>query len=140
MGHRSHDNQTRLHRSYQQVVDDDDSESASSNEQTYEPLVKVLDAIATQDAWNPVLTAYVCPVAECERTFRKLGHLNQHLASITHRCDPSTFHCPKCAITFPVVSALTQHLESGSCGIAGQEQVKEIYTGLHDMFKRLLRF
>lgn len=103
-------------------------------------LVKILDVLATELTWSSAVQAYVCPVPDCYQRFVKLGHLNQHLRSQKHRTDPSTFRCPKCESPFSVVSALIQHLESGSCGLAETQMVKEIYTGLHDMFKRLLKF
>ncbi|KAG8797153.1 hypothetical protein FRC16_009178 [Serendipita sp. 398] len=105
-----------------------------------EGIQQVLEVLATRETWDADLRAFVCPVSHCERQFAKLNHLNQHLRSQIHRMDPSTFRCPKCSSRFSVVSALVQHLESGSCGLAGQHQVKLIYTGLHDAFKRLLKY
>ncbi|PVF90890.1 hypothetical protein CPB86DRAFT_878792 [Serendipita vermifera] len=104
-------------------------------------LFQVLEVLAaTEEAWNGLAEAYVCPISDCGQYFCKLGHLNQHLRSQKHKANPSTFKCPKCSSRFPVVSALIQHLESEACGLAGQVTVKQIYTGLHDMFKRLLKF
>ena len=123
-------------------VSDDETESDDGNLFPHQTpaMQRILDVLAREETWDATVGAYVCPVATCERQFVKLHHLNQHLASQFHRTDPSTFRCPKCASRFSVVSALIQHLESESCGLAGQAQVKQIYTGLHDMFSRLLSF
>lgn len=53
--------------------------------------------------------------------------------------DMKSFRCPKCQSRFRLVSALIQHIESGKCGLAHRREVKEIYTGMHDMFKRLIK-
>jgi hypothetical protein len=121
-------------------IDSDDDEDTILVTRRNPAIQAILEVMATQDAWNATVKAYVCPVDECEQHFQKLGHLNQHLRSPKHRTDPSTFRCPKCEKRFAVVSALVQHLESETCGLAADTQVKQIYTGLHDMFKRLLKF
>lgn len=100
---------------------------------------QVINVLANEDTWNSDVQAYVCPTANCEREFQKLRDLNQHLHSQVHVVDHNTFHCPKCKCHYAVISALIQHLEGGSCGLAEQSRVKEIYTGLHDMFKMLLK-
>jgi hypothetical protein len=53
--------------------------------------------------------------------------------------DKANFRCPKCESRFSLVSSLIQHIESGKCGLAHRREVKEIYTGMHDMFKRLIK-
>jgi hypothetical protein len=121
-------------------VDSDDDEDTILVMRRGPAIQAILEVMATQEAWDASTEDYVCPVAECEQHFQKLGHLNQHLRSQKHRTDPSTFRCPKCEKRFSVVSALVQHLESETCGLAGDSQVKQVYTGLHDMFKRLLKF
>ncbi|PVF95950.1 hypothetical protein CPB86DRAFT_710248 [Serendipita vermifera] len=121
-------------------VDSDDDEDDVLVSRQQPALFKVLEVIATEETWNSLAQAYICPIGECGRHFAKLPHLNQHLRSQKHKANPSTFRCPKCSSRFSVVSALIQHLESGACGLAGQVAVKQIYTGLHDMFKRLLKF
>jgi hypothetical protein len=123
-----------------QEVDSDYEDDSVLVLKTSPRLEKVLSVLATQEAWSVPAQAYVCPVVECGRQFRKLHDLNQHLKSQAHRTDPSTFKCPRCSKRFPVVSALIQHLESGACGLAGYNQVNQIYTGLQDIFKRLLKF
>ncbi|KAG8794479.1 hypothetical protein FRC17_008292, partial [Serendipita sp. 399] len=115
---------------------DEEDETAESDN----GIQQILDILATEDTWDARAKGFVCPMALCERQFAKLSHLNQHLRSQIHRTDPSTFRCPKCSSRFSVVSALIQHLESQSCGLSELNQVKQIYTGLHDMFKRLLKF
>jgi hypothetical protein len=103
-------------------------------------ILQILDILVTKDAWNSVVQAYVCPVADCGRRFARVGDINQHLRSQFHRNDPDTFRCPKCQGHFSVVSALIQHLESGSCGLSEMKMVTDIYNGLHDMFRKLLTF
>ena len=121
-------------------VDSDDEDDDILVIRRPEGIQQILDQLATADAWDATVQAFVCPVTECTQRFAKLGHLNQHLRSQIHRTDPNQFRCPKCEGRFSVVSALIQHLESGACGLAETQTVKEIYSGLHDMFKKLLKF
>ncbi|KAG8811621.1 hypothetical protein FRC18_003383 [Serendipita sp. 400] len=95
--------------------------------------------VATPAAWDDHLMAFLCPVSSCEQNYPTLVELNKHLRSQDHRSDTAIFACPECDSRYFVVSALIQHLESGSCGLSAFGEVKEIYTGLHDMFKRLLK-
>jgi uncharacterized C2H2 Zn-finger protein len=53
--------------------------------------------------------------------------------------NPMIFRCPKCGSYFSLVSSLIQHIESGKCGLAKFQEVKQIYTEMHDMFKRLVK-
>ncbi|KAG8794612.1 hypothetical protein FRC17_008267, partial [Serendipita sp. 399] len=101
---------------------------------------RVLQTVATPSAWDHHLMAFICPIPSCGQTHSTLEELNKHLRSQEHRSDAANFFCPKCDSRFFVVSALIQHLESGSCGLSAFGEVKEIYTGLHDMFKCLLDF
>jgi hypothetical protein len=121
-------------------IDSDDEEDDVLVLRENPRLFRVLEVMATEEAWNPLAEAYVCPISDCGQYFRKLAHLNQHLRSQKHKANPSTFRCPKCSSRFSVVSALIQHLESEACGLTEQTTVKQIYTGLHDMFKRLLTY
>jgi hypothetical protein len=50
-----------------------------------------------------------------------------------------TFRCPGCLSHFSAVSSLIQHIESGKCGLAHRKQVNQIYTGMHDMFRKLIQ-
>jgi hypothetical protein len=122
-----------------QEVDSDYEDNSAPILKTNSRLEKLLSVLATKEAWSVSAQAYVCPVVECGSHFRKLYDLNQHLKSQKHRMDPSTFRCPMCSKRFPVVSALIQHLESEACGLTGYDQVNQIYTDLHDTFKRLLK-
>lgn len=121
-------------------VDSDDDEDTVLVMRRRPGIVTVINLLADGGAYNRSAGAYVCLIDDCPRQFRKLGHLNQHLKSQVHQADPDTFRCPGCQSKFSVVSALIQHLESGSCGLVGQAEVKTIYTGMVDMFKRLLAF
>jgi hypothetical protein len=55
------------------------------------------------------------------------------------RWNMMNFRCPKCQSHFSAVSSLIQHIKSGKCGLAHHQQVKQIYTGMHDMFKGLIK-
>jgi len=103
-------------------------------------LDQVLNMVVAEDAWDSSLQAYVCPVPDCKKGFKKLSGVNRHLSSQIHRADPTTFHCPKCESRFGVISALIQHLESEACGLVEINMVKDIYNGLRDSFKKLLNF
>ncbi|KAG8765377.1 hypothetical protein FRC15_007060, partial [Serendipita sp. 397] len=97
-------------------------------------LARVMWEVATPAAWDDHLMAFLCPVSSCDQIYPTLLELNKHLRSQDHRSDTAIFACPECDSRFFVVSALIQHLESGSCGLSAFGEVKEIYTGLHDMF------
>jgi len=53
----------------------------------------------------------------CNRTFRTLAQLNQHLNSSRH--EEKTYKCPKtdCGSEFVTLSGFCQHVEGGSCGV-----------------------
>lgn len=132
-------NQRYTNRIQEVYHDDEYDDEFTLTERRDQGLMEVLDVLVTADTWDVAAQAYVCPVIHCHTGFRQLHGLNQHLGSQVHRTDPDTFRCPGCQARFPVVSALIQHLESGVCGLVKQQMVKEIYTGLHDMFQRLLK-
>jgi hypothetical protein len=119
-------------------VDSDDDEDTILVMKKNPGLEQILKVLATDESWNDEEQAFICPVNGCESGFSRLRDLNNHLRSQKHRADPSTFRCPRCLRRSGVVSALIQHLESKSCGLSETNQVNQIYTGLHDMFKRLL--
>ena len=76
----------------------------------------VVQEWATTDSWNG--TAFECVV--CHRTFRQLGHLNDHLDSPTHADE--IYKCPAayegCGTQFGTLSALVQHVEIATCGVS----------------------
>ena len=71
--------------------------------------------VATERSWNG--SAYECVL--CHRAYARLPDLNRHLASAAH--DEKLFRCPRasdgCGPRFGTVSALVQHVETGSCGV-----------------------
>ncbi|KAG8773195.1 hypothetical protein FRC20_002364 [Serendipita sp. 405] len=108
-------------------------------QQKQQQQIKVLATIATEKAWNHRLGAYLCPFPSCGRIYASLDSLNSHLRSPCHREGGAKFFCPKCQRKFFIVSALIQHVESGACGLSTYQGVKQVYSGLHDTFKRLLK-
>ena len=78
--------------------------------------------------------AYACFL--CQRVFRSLSSLSDHLNSAAH--DANQFKCPKCKKRFKLVSALIQHIESAACNIAGLQQVQDHFQGLSAHFSRLI--
>jgi len=78
--------------------------------------------------------AYACFL--CQRMFRSLSSLSDHLNSAAH--DANEFKCPKCKKRFKLVSALIQHIESAACGLARLHQVQDHFQGLTNRFSRLI--
>ncbi|KAE9970492.1 hypothetical protein EG327_010253 [Venturia inaequalis] len=77
--------------------------------------------IATNRCWNG--QAFECYL--CNKKFRQLSHLDQHLNSPIHA--QKYYHCPKagCAKEFVSLAAMFNHLESESCGFIRFEQVQQ---------------
>ena len=78
--------------------------------------------------------AYACFL--CQRMFRSLSSLSDHLNSAAH--DANQFKCPKCKKRFKLISALIQHIESAACNLAGLQQVQDHFQGLSAHFSRLI--
>ncbi|KAF6813038.1 zinc finger protein [Colletotrichum plurivorum] len=78
---------------------------------------------ATTESWNPGTRTFDCPL--CERTFKQLDFLNQHLQSPKHQQD--LYHCPKpsCRKEFGTLAAVTEHLQSESCNFMRFEAVQD---------------
>ena len=89
--------------------------------------------IATEAAWNG--SSYECYF--CDREFRALPQLNQHLASPKHsRADQNLYRCPNasCQCTFSTLSGLCQHMERETCGA---NRFKNTVRGLMNGMGRL---
>ncbi|KAF8607585.1 hypothetical protein BDV93DRAFT_467041 [Ceratobasidium sp. AG-I] len=91
---------------------------------------------ATQRAWNG--HSFECYL--CRRDFQTLASLNQHLASPAH--DQPVYRCPPhlnngCQMQFKLLSALCQHIESGSCGVLRFRVVRDTMDGLVQGMNRL---
>lgn len=89
---------------------------------------------ATERAWNG--NNYECYF--CHKEFRALTGLNQHLASPAH--ERMTYRCPPqlsqgCRMQFKTLSALCQHIESGSCGVIRfkvvQDNMQNLVRGMN---------
>lgn len=80
-----------------------------------------VQTIATDRSWNG--QAFECFL--CDKEFRQLSHLNQHLSSPAHA--QKYYHCPKagCAKEFVSLAAMFNHLESESCGFIRFEKVQQ---------------
>jgi len=78
--------------------------------------------------------AYACFL--CQRMFRSLFSLSDHLNSAAH--DANEFKCPKCKKRFKLVSALIQHIESAACRLAQLHQIQDHFQGLTGRFSRLI--
>jgi Zinc-finger of C2H2 type len=89
---------------------------------------------ATSAAWNG--HAFECYF--CDREFRSLRSLNQHLQSPVH--EQKLYHCPKCAVKFNLFSGLVQHVESESCGIARFTQVKNAMDLITSKLQRTIAY
>ncbi|BGP37045.1 hypothetical protein JCM10449v2_000949 [Rhodotorula kratochvilovae] len=94
---------------------------------------------ATERSWYVYAQQYECPL--CHRGFNTLHALNQHLASPRHATatemggnGEKLYRCPKatCAKKIVALSALVQHMETGSC------QVFQL-TGVQDGFNSIMR-
>ncbi|KZT67387.1 hypothetical protein DAEQUDRAFT_746186 [Daedalea quercina L-15889] len=99
---------------------------------------KVTTSWATERSRNPVSGQYECCV--CRAGFKMLKDLNNHLQSPVH--DERVYRCPKgwqgCETEFRTLSALCQHVESGSCGVHKFNSTIQKYVGsLADGMKRL---
>lgn len=88
---------------------------------------------ATQRSWNG--WAYECFL--CAAEFNTLGSLNAHLKSPRHRS--LIYRCPQssCGMQFRVLSALSQHVESGSCGVRKHRQVQNLMDQLTSNFRMI---
>ena len=80
--------------------------------------------------------AYACFL--CQRMFRSLNSLSDHLNSAAH--DANEFKCPKCKKRFKLISALIQHIESAACKLAGLQQIQNHFLDLIPRFSRLISF
>ena len=78
--------------------------------------------------------SYACFI--CQRMFRTLSSLSDHLNSAAH--DANEFKCPKCKKRFKLISALIQHIESAACNLAGLRQIQDHFEGLTSRFSRLI--
>lgn len=75
----------------------------------------------------------------CKKRFTAPHRLAAHLNSPAH--DADQFRCPKCKKTFKLVSALTQHIESGACRLANLHEIEGHFDRLTaGLNSRLLRF
>lgn len=85
---------------------------------------------ATDRSWNG--RAYECFL--CKTEFKTLPALDSHLKSPRHRAR--IYHCPQagCGMEFRVLSALSQHVESDSCGVRANRQVQDIMDRLAQKF------
>ncbi|KAL1702126.1 hypothetical protein EV121DRAFT_210684 [Schizophyllum commune] len=96
--------------------------------------MKVIGGVATKaSSWTG--TAFQCD--KCEKAFRTLSALNQHLASAVH--DELEMICPGCTTEFALTSALVRHLESGVCGTATYASVQANARALIDTVSGLLK-
>ncbi|KAJ7146603.1 hypothetical protein C8R44DRAFT_757866 [Mycena epipterygia] len=91
---------------------------------------------ATNASWNGA--AYECYL--CHGGYRSLAALNQHLASPRHQ--DKIYVCPlnTCRNHFPTLSALCQHIESGSCGVAKFKVVQNTMDDLVGKMRRLTAY
>ncbi|KAJ7146599.1 hypothetical protein C8R44DRAFT_757860 [Mycena epipterygia] len=91
---------------------------------------------ATSASWNG--SAYECYL--CHGGYRSLAALNQHLASPRHQ--DKIYVCPltTCQNHFPTLSALCQHIESGSCGVTKFKVVQNTMDDLVGKMRRLTAY
>lgn len=87
---------------------------------------------ATESAFNG--NGYECHI--CNKVFHTLSSLDRHSNSPAH--DDEEFQCPKCNKKFTLTSGLVSHLESGSCGLSGIQDVEKRFEERTDQFSRLL--
>jgi len=93
----------------------------------------VTNSWATERSWNGV--AYECFL--CHGTFGSLKALNAHLQSPRHQ--DRIYRCPNrttCGVEFRVLSSLTQHVESGKCGV---NRFKEVQNALDSLVRGVKR-
>jgi Zinc-finger of C2H2 type len=89
---------------------------------------------ATDRSWNG--DAYECFL--CNKTFNTLHALNAHLQSPRHQ--EKIYRCPNrtsCGMEFQVLSSLTQHVESGKCGVNRFKDVQNALDSLVSGVRRL---
>ncbi|KAK3689462.1 hypothetical protein B0T22DRAFT_461578 [Podospora appendiculata] len=88
---------------------------------------------ASDRTWNG--SGYECYL--CDRTFRQLAALNQHLKSPAHQ--QKLYHCPNrgCARDFKMLAALINHLESESCGFMRFDAVQRQMSDLVSSNRRI---
>ena len=88
-----------------------DSSHVFTNKQIgwYDEVSKT-NKIASQASWDG--SSYRCYF--CDKGFKKLSSLNQHLASPAH--ERRIYHCPRCKKEYVALSGLVNHMESESCG------------------------
>lgn len=81
---------------------------------------------ATERSWNGY--AYECFL--CNGEYNTLRALNMHLQSPRHR--QRIYRCPQrsCGIEYGALSSLSQHVESGSCGVRANRQVQNVMDNL----------
>jgi hypothetical protein len=98
----------------------------------YEPPMSAT-AWATELSFNGI--EYECFL--CHSTFKALDRLNQHLQSPRH--EQKIYKCPKpdCNLESVALSALSQHVERGSCGVRMFEQVQDAMDSLTRGFKAI---
>jgi hypothetical protein len=99
----------------------------------YSP-ANVTTSWATERSWNGY--AYECFL--CHNTFRTLHALNAHLQSPRHQ--EKIYRCPNrqaCGLEFRVLSALTQHVESGKCGVSRFKEVQDVIDSLSSSVRRI---
>lgn len=94
-----------------------------------------ITSYATQRSFNG--TAYECIL--CQRTFRQLESLNQHLSSPFHADE--IYRCPQafsgCGTHFNTLSGLVQHVEHSGCGV--RRFAKKMRNVMDDMTSRMGR-
>ncbi|RPA71178.1 hypothetical protein BJ508DRAFT_345450, partial [Ascobolus immersus RN42] len=83
----------------------------------------ILETVATNASWNG--RAFACYF--CDREFRTLQALNQHLNSPAH--EQMMYHCPKCKSEFRRLSGLVQHVESERFGLMRFADVRGHFQG-----------
>ncbi|KAF8487834.1 hypothetical protein JB92DRAFT_1478803 [Gautieria morchelliformis] len=88
---------------------------------------------ATNRSWNG--DAYECFL--CHKTFNTLQALNAHLQSPRHQAKIYRCPNPSCGTEFRVLSALTQHVESGRCGVNRFREVQNALDSLTSGIRRL---
>ncbi|KAL4260273.1 hypothetical protein AB1N83_008315 [Pleurotus pulmonarius] len=90
---------------------------------------------ATERAYNVYTGLFECYL--CDHTFTSLFGLNQHLGSARHRQDVYICRFANCGARFRALSALCQHIESGTCGALQGTPYKRIMGNVMDSMKRL---
>lgn len=84
---------------------------------------------ASEASWNGSM--YECYL--CHRTYSTLVALNQHLSSPRH--EQKIYLCPPgfCRMQFRTLSALCQHIESGTCGVSKFKAVQDAMDSIVGM-------